>query len=117
MTWSAFRPSGDKSKYGFNVPVNILVMLSLDYLHEIFQMVYQDFTLSKIATLVKEQIQSGITKYGMEDVHQFGKVFIYETNGRDKVSNLIVSLIIRNLLTMVQYLVYFLFVTCIRTEF
>jgi meiotically up-regulated gene 157 (Mug157) protein len=81
MTWSGFRPSDDACKYGYLIPSNMFAVVVLGYIEQIAGEVYKDNDLVKKAASLKDEIDSGIKKYGMVDHPEFGRMYAYETDG------------------------------------
>ena len=82
MTWSGFRPSDDRCLYGYLVPSNMFAVVVLDYMQEILHNFYhEEKFLAEVKTL-REQIQEGIEKFGTMDTEEFGRVYVYEVDGR-----------------------------------
>lgn len=82
MTWSGFRPSDDRCLYGYLIPSNMFAVAVLDYMSEIVPRFYEneDDFCDEIK-LLRNQIQSGIEKFGTVQTEKFGKVYVYETDG------------------------------------
>lgn len=81
MTWSGFRPSDDACQYGYLVPSNMFAVVVLGYVAEIALEVKGDKELADKATALKNEIDEGIKKYAIVDDPDFGKVYVYETDG------------------------------------
>ncbi|MBL1228080.1 glycoside hydrolase family 125 protein [Enterococcus sp. BWB1-3] len=82
MTWSGFRPSDDACKYGYLVPSNMFAVVILGYLEELFSSVLKDKKVVEQAKILKEEIQRGITIYGITRNQAGEKVFAYEVDGK-----------------------------------
>lgn len=81
MTWSGFRPSDDDCKYGYLVPSNMFAVVVLDYVNEILNLFYNDLDFLNEVSTLREQIQKGIEEFGTINTEEFGKVYVYETDG------------------------------------
>lgn len=81
MTWSGFRPSDDACVYGYLIPSNMFAVVVLGYMAEIATAMGYNPTLAEKAIDLKNQINSGIEKYGIIEHPVFGKIFAYETDG------------------------------------
>lgn len=81
MTWSGFRPSDDRCYYGYNVPSNMFAVVVLGYMEEIARDIYGDETLAGNAAELKAQIDEGIQKFGIVNHEEFGKIYVFETDG------------------------------------
>jgi uncharacterized protein len=68
MTWSAFRPSDDACRYGYNVPANAFAAVSLERLAEL--------TGDDEARALAVEIRAGIAEHGVVD----GR-YAYEVDG------------------------------------
>lgn len=81
MTWSGFRPSDDACKYGYLIPSNMFASVVLKYIEEIATVIYNDKELKDNAEVLRNDIESGINKFGIVDTEEFGKIYAYETDG------------------------------------
>ncbi len=81
MVWSGFRPSDDACKYGYLIPSNMLASVVLGYMAEISETVYKDVPLTAFILEIKQQIDSGIEKYGIVEHEKYGKIYAYEVDG------------------------------------
>ncbi|MBV8283824.1 MAG: glycoside hydrolase family 125 protein [Candidatus Eremiobacteraeota bacterium] len=81
MVWSAFRPSDDPVRYAYNVPQNMFVCVALRELAEMAQSGYGDANLAAAATLLADQIDAGIQRYGAVYEMDFGWIYAYEVDG------------------------------------
>lgn len=81
MTWSGFRPSDDACVYGYLIPSNMFAVVVLGYISEIADAVKGDGELASRASALRDEINSGIQKYGIYDHPEFGKIYAYETDG------------------------------------
>ncbi|HJB92138.1 MAG TPA: glycoside hydrolase family 125 protein [Candidatus Eisenbergiella merdigallinarum] len=82
MTWSGFRPSDDRCVYGYLVPSNMFAVVVLDYLAEILETFYQEDAFLAEAKELREQIQNGIETFGTMETEEYGRVYVYEVDGR-----------------------------------
>ncbi len=81
MTWSGFRPSDDACTYGYHIPSNMFAVVVLGYMGEILSEVYHDLVLCKEIIELKDEIDSGIKKYGILKHPVYGEIYAYETDG------------------------------------
>ena len=81
MTWSGFRPSDDACKYGYLIPSNMFASVVLKYIEEIATVIYNDNELKDKAEVLRNDIESGINKFGIVNTEEFGKIYAYETDG------------------------------------
>ena len=79
MTWSGFRPSDDACRYGYNIPAQFMAMRALREVGE-FTRVWDDVQLARRAAQLAEEIEAGVTQYGIVDGH-----FAYEVDGLGSV--------------------------------
>lgn len=80
MIWSGYRPSDDPCKYGYNIPENLFVAKTMDYMEEIAAHLNKPDT-AKRAEKLKKEILSGVEKYGIVGHKKFGRIYAYETDG------------------------------------
>ena len=81
MTWSGFRPSDDRCKYGYLIPSNMFAVVALRYIKEIASEIYKDVNLQNEADVLRQQIDDGIKKYGIVEHPKYGKIYAYEVDG------------------------------------
>ncbi len=81
MTWSGFRPSDDACVYGYLVPSNMFAVVTLGYTAEIMRTVYKNEAVAARAEKLREQIREGIETYGVVEHPEFGRMYVYETDG------------------------------------
>ena len=81
MTWSGFRPSDDACTYNYLIPSEMYAVVTLNYLEEIFNDIYNDGALSQKAKLLKEQINDGIKAYGTYEHEKYGTIYKFEVDG------------------------------------
>ncbi len=83
MTWQGFRPSDDACTYGYNIASNIFAYLSLGYAKEMLATMGEKYIgiIGEIDKL-REDIMSGVEKYGIIEHPKYGKMFAYETDGK-----------------------------------
>nr|WP_229717199.1 glycoside hydrolase family 125 protein [Paenibacillus aceti] len=81
MTWSGFRPSDDACDYGYLIPSNMFAVVVLGYLQEIAKEVLRDEDLYSRAYQLAAEIDNGIQQYGIVEHPEFGRIYVYETDG------------------------------------
>lgn len=81
MTWSGFRPSDDACKYGYLIPANMFAVVVLKQLIEVAEAIFNDRDLAKQASLLANEIDQGIQKYGKVEHPEYGTIYAYETDG------------------------------------
>lgn len=83
MTWSGFRPSDDACKYGYLIPSNMMAVVALKYAAHLATDGYRDTLLAERCIELATEIDDGIKAYGIYDHEEFGKIYVYETDGMD----------------------------------
>lgn len=81
MTWSGFRPSDDSCLYGYLIPANMFAVVVLEYAQEICE-IHGKQRLSEACEDLAGQIRNGIETYGTVDHPLYGRVYVYETDGK-----------------------------------
>ena len=81
MIWSGFRPSDDPVTYRFNIPQNAFAVVAMRLLATFAREVYGDAKLANDATLLANQVQVGIERYGRAWNAKHGWMYVYETDG------------------------------------
>jgi len=81
MTWSGFRPSDDACTFGYHIPSNMFAVVVLRYIEEIARYVYEDKKLEQAAAGLREEIDYGISTYGIYRHPKYGEIYAYETDG------------------------------------
>lgn len=81
MTWSGFRPSDDACKYGYLIPANMFAVVSLKYIEEICDVIYNDIELKTLARNLRVEIENAIDTFGKCEKEGYGTVYAYETDG------------------------------------
>lgn len=81
MTWSGFRASDDSCTYGYLIPSNMYAAVVLGEITEMAVEVYSDMELAELASVLEQEIRSGIKQYGIVEHDVYGKVYAYEADG------------------------------------
>lgn len=81
MTWCGFRPSDDACEYGYLIPTNMDVVVSMMQAVQIFDTVYEDFEAATRAQTLAAEIHEGIQTYGIAELADFGPCYAFETDG------------------------------------
>ncbi|WP_178196222.1 glycoside hydrolase family 125 protein [Ligilactobacillus sp. Marseille-Q7487] len=81
MTWSAFRPSDDRAKYGYSIPANLFAKASLLQLAEIYSEVKNDEAFATRCFELAQIIGQGIQEYGLMKNKANQDIYAYETDG------------------------------------
>ena len=101
LVWSGYRPSDDKSIYGYYLPGNMFIVAVLSKLAPIFADVLQDAVRANICRELVLEIQSELDRLAI--VEQNGKkIYALETDGLGHY-NLMDDANIPNLLAMPYY--------------
>ncbi len=82
MIWCGFRPSDDVCTYNYLIPSQMQVVQALTALEEIYREVYRDAPLANEAKALRDEVHTGVEKYGTVDDPTFGRRYVYETDGR-----------------------------------
>ncbi|PIE97488.1 MAG: hypothetical protein CR979_03945 [Propionibacterium sp.] len=75
MTWSGFRPSDDACQYGYNIPAQLMAAKALRQIVD-FAQLWSDTALAEQATKLREEILTGVNRYGI-----IGGCYAYEVDG------------------------------------
>ena len=81
MTWSGFRPSDDACVYGYLIPSNMFAVVTLRYMAELLEDIYQEKELAEEAIELADMIDTGIHEYGIVEHETYGPMYAYETDG------------------------------------
>ena len=82
MTWSGFRPSDDRCFYGYLVPANMMAVCALKKAAELANVGFEDTKLESECRSLAFDIDEGIKEHGIYEHDHYGKIFVYETDGR-----------------------------------
>lgn len=80
MVWDGFRPSDDPHRYGYNIPVNLMLASYLDFVQQISQDIFMDYHLSSEAGALRESILRGVEQYGTTRFNE-DRIYCYEVDG------------------------------------
>lgn len=78
---SAFRPSDDATVFSFLIPSNLFAVTSLDQAAEMVKAISKDNQLANDLSALSKEVSEAVTKYGIIDTPEFGKVYAFEVNG------------------------------------
>ena len=81
MIWSAFRPSDDPCAYHFHIPSQMLAVVVLGYMEEMFRRHYQDAQRAAQCRRMQGQVKHGIQAWGIVSHPRFGEIYAYEVDG------------------------------------
>lgn len=82
MTWSGFRPSDDRCKYGYLVPANMMAVVALKYAADFAADGFEDVRLETECRSLAYEIDEGIKAFGTYEHEKYGEIYVYETDGR-----------------------------------
>lgn len=85
MTWSGFRPSDDSCVYGYPIPSNMFAVTVLRYAEDILDSFYNEPLLRAEITDLRNDIETGISRYGTVNDADFGEIYVFETDGLGNV--------------------------------
>jgi len=78
---SAFRPSDDACILQFFIPGNAFLSVELERTAKLLASAKKNLPLSKTLQSYSDSIRAAIMKHGVIEHPEFGKVFVYETDG------------------------------------
>ena len=81
MIWTGFRPSDDACTYNYLIPSEMMAVVALGELDEIYRDVYHNLLLSHRAAALRDEVQNGIQTYGIVFTPNYGYVYAYEVDG------------------------------------
>ncbi len=81
MTWSAFRPSDDRCVYNYLVPSNMFAVVTLRGVAALGDSIVPAAVAKRCVSLADE-IDGGVTRFGTVNHPDFGKMYVYETDGK-----------------------------------
>lgn len=81
MVVSSFRPSDDATIFGFLIPSNMFVVVSMRQLSEIIRTTGNGKNLLGQTERLKKEVDGAIQKYGIVNHPVFGKIYAYEVDG------------------------------------
>ena len=79
MTWCGFRPSDDKPKFHYNVPVNMFVASALRRILIVNKRVWKDISIAAEALQLAGEIEEGIRNFGIVTIDN-ERVYAYEVH-------------------------------------
>ncbi len=80
MVASSFRPSDDECVFPFNIPGNFFVLKVLSQLYEMLS-AFQNSNFEDQIVSLKEEIENGISKFGVSSHPTYGRIYAYEVDG------------------------------------
>lgn len=82
MIWCAFRPSDDPVRYAYNIPQEMFAAQELDNLAQLAVAGFGDLKLARRASVLAQQIRTGIQEYGQVYDFRHGWLYAYEVDGQ-----------------------------------
>ncbi len=80
MVWNGYRPSDDVCDYGYLVPANMFAVVVLRWLESHADRAGIIGQRERIRAL-REQIEDGLQSFAVYEHPEFGKIYVYETDG------------------------------------
>lgn len=81
MTWSGFRPSDDGCEYGYLIASEMFAVVILGYMSKMLKSVCGNEELAEECEKLKDEIDSGIKRFGIVKHEKYGKIYACETDG------------------------------------
>ncbi len=81
MIWSAYRPSDDVARYGYNVPGNMYAAGALRRARALNAAVWRDAALEQSAAALLRSVEAGIRAHGVVEAEPGVRVYAYEVDG------------------------------------
>jgi meiotically up-regulated gene 157 (Mug157) protein len=82
MTWTGFRPSDDRSAYGYLIPANIHAAAALERVLVLNDQIWKHGDLARKASKLLRDIEDGINKFGIVTDNSTGeRMYAYEVDG------------------------------------
>ncbi len=81
MVWSGFRPSDDACTYSYLLPANMMAVVALGQIGSLAREVFRDERLAGLAVGLRDEIETGIQRYGIVEHPRFGPIYAYEVDG------------------------------------
>src|SRR5271165_1826751 len=81
MIWTGFRPSDDACKYNFLIPSEMMAVVALGELQDIYRDVYHNLIKANSAKILRSEVQTGIQTFGVVFTPNYGYVYAYEVDG------------------------------------
>lgn len=85
LIWNGYRPSDDVCDYGYLVPSNMFATVVLDYLAAHAAKTGTQSEQERIAR-INLRVKEGLEQYAVTDHPEFGKIYVYETDGLGNVN-------------------------------
>lgn len=80
LVWSAFRPSDDKNEFAYNIPENMFVAATAEFLCDVFRHNLRDAKRAEMWKNLSVEIKCGLNECAFIDVNG-AKIYAYETDG------------------------------------
>lgn len=78
---SSFRPSDDATLFGFLIPSNLFAVTSLRQLAVMMRDIRNNPDFATRCEALADEVEAAIRKYGITEHPEFGKVYVFETDG------------------------------------
>lgn len=85
LIWVGFRPSDDPTQFGYLIPANQMMVMSLRQTAEILRVLQQDDRAQQCEDLA-QWIDTGIHTHGVVDHREFGQIYAYEVDACGKTN-------------------------------
>lgn len=81
LTWCSHRPSDDRTTYGYLIPSNMMMVVSLRDAAKMVRDIHGEEDRAQRAEKLASSIDEGIHKHAVVEDNQYGKVYAYEVDG------------------------------------
>lgn len=81
MIWSGYRASDDPQIYGYSIPENMFVSLTLENIKKIYTDIVENADYVSLADSLKADVDKGLNDYGRVIHPVYGEIYAYETDG------------------------------------
>lgn len=85
LIWNGYRPSDDVCDYGYLVPSNMFATVVLGWLEKHAAQTGTQRETERIAR-INLRVKEGLEQYAVTDHPEFGKIYVYETDGLGNVN-------------------------------
>lgn len=81
LVWSGYRPSDDPCVYGYFIPGNMFISVTMGYVEKIAEVAGLSSECRTRAARLKKSVDKGLKRYATVRHREFGKIYAYETDG------------------------------------
>lgn len=81
LIFSGFRPSDDACIYPLFIPANLFAVTSLRQLEQMATEIFADPALATECSLLADEVERALQRYGTVEHSQFGRIWAYEVDG------------------------------------